>query len=144
MEGVEESKWLEQDEQENVGQEKVRALHLYSERNLEFSQKNEVEDTEELEVFRRQWQEELRHVSSDSSQQRQQEKKETEVCIFNTAYISSPLIRHTVCCDQSTCMPHYTIHIYAGSRFVLDGSGSRKKWRYTFRFGAHLYILLTY
>ena len=80
MEGVEESKWLEQDEQENVGQEKVRALHLYSERNLEFSQKNEVEDTEELEVFRRQWQEELRHVSSDSSQQRQQEKKETEVC----------------------------------------------------------------
>ena len=125
---MEDSKWrLEQEERENVGQEKVRALHLYSERNLEFSQKNEVEDTEELEVFRRQWQEELRHASSGNSQQWQQEKKETEVCIFNTR------------CDQSTCMPHYVIHCNAGSRFVLDGSGSRKKWRYTFRFGAQLY-----
>jgi F-box protein 9 len=60
---MEDSKWrLEQEERENVGQEK----------------KNEVEDTEELEVFRRQWQEELRHASSGNSQQRQQEKKETE------------------------------------------------------------------
>ena len=73
-----ENDWLEQDkiEQKNV---REKSTYKYGVYNIMVQ---EVDDTEELEVFRRQWQEELRH-DPQQAHEMHHEQKETEVSMVS-------------------------------------------------------------